>query len=286
LSLVLARCLPGPGVTRRLSELPGRLLAVVLPVSVLLACAVLLLAGAVLARVVRSLPGRGTVRLSLAEPGLTCRSVPGRVRSLPVAVAVVWIRLPGTRRREALLAGARLAEPRLRVALLSRRPRLLLAWSRRLAPALPAGSELPRLVLPLTGHAALSLIRPLSARAAASARRHRSRLSRLPGACPLLASLVPGRPRPSGRGHGVLPARTVSLTRIAGLLRPLSLPSWRIWPRLLALGVVVPAVARAARGTRPLLTRRRLPGARSRGARAGTAYSGHGVPGTLPGPVG
>jgi hypothetical protein len=59
--------------------------------------------------------------------------------------------------REALLSGTRLAEPGLREPLLSP-PRLFLARSRSLAPALPTRSELSRLVLtlPLTGHTALS----------------------------------------------------------------------------------------------------------------------------------
>jgi hypothetical protein len=101
-------------------------------------------------------PGRGAIGLPLGEP------LPGRVRGLSVAgAALVRIRLRGTWLREALLldarlSGAGLAEPRLCEALLSR-PRLFLARSRRLARTLPAGGELSRLVLTLTGSSALSL---------------------------------------------------------------------------------------------------------------------------------
>ena len=167
MSLVLARCLPGAGVTRRLSELPGRLLAVVLPVPVLpvpvlggavLRGAVLLLAGAVLARVVGSLPGRGAIGLPLRVPGrlaesrLACRPLPGRVRGVPeAATALVRVRLAGIG-----LAGIRLAEPGLPEALLPRWPRLTLARPWCLAPALPAGTVLSPLVLTGTGHEALS----------------------------------------------------------------------------------------------------------------------------------
>jgi hypothetical protein len=80
--------------------------------------------------------------------------------------ALVRVRLPGTRLKEVLLSGTGLSgtglpgtglpEPGLPDALLSRWPRLTLARSWCLAPACPAGTVLSRLVLTLTGHAALS----------------------------------------------------------------------------------------------------------------------------------
>jgi hypothetical protein len=161
--------------------LPGCLLAAVLPVPVLpvpvLPAPVLrgavLLARASLARAVGGLPGRGAMGLPppetgrLVESGLACRPLPGRVRSVPEARrALVRVRLPGTRLKEVLLSGTGLSgtglpgtglpEPGLPDALLSRWPRLTLARSWCLAPACPAGTVLSRLVLTLTGHAALS----------------------------------------------------------------------------------------------------------------------------------
>jgi hypothetical protein len=147
--------------------LPGRLLAAVLPVAVLpvsvLRGAVLLLARAGLTRVVGSLPGRGAIGLPLGVPGrlaesrLARRSLPGRVRSVTeAAAALVRVGLPGIRLPGIRLAGIGLAEPGLPEALLARWPRLTLARSCCLAPALPAGTVLSRLVLTRTGHEALS----------------------------------------------------------------------------------------------------------------------------------